>query len=151
MKYILITKALFVVQVDTNINTVSMLIRLRKVLFVVSQVDQLQQSLNVDKIENFQFFNLKYILITKVVVAVSQVDQLQIVQSEIALLFNELETLRRQKHVVEEERAENDKQRDKEVFLLILTLKKFLTKSKHFFIIRMRESYTNPSETKQIE
>ncbi len=64
---------------------------------------------------------------------VSQVDQLQIVQSEIALLFNELETLRRQKHVVEEERAENDKQRDKEVFLLILTLKKFLTKWKHFY------------------
>jgi hypothetical protein len=61
-----------------------------------------------------------YILITKVVVVVSQVDQLQIVQSEIALLFNELETLRRQKHVVEEERAENDKQRDKEVFLFLL-------------------------------
>ena len=44
-----------------------------------------------------------------------QVDELQIVQSEITLLFNELETLRRQKHVVEEERAENDKLRDKEV------------------------------------
>jgi hypothetical protein len=56
-----------------------------------------------------------------VLFVVFQVDQLQIVQSEIALLFNELETLRRQKHVVEEERAENDKQRDKEVFLLILT------------------------------
>jgi hypothetical protein len=68
-----------------------------------------------------------------VLFVVSQVDQLQIVQSEIALLFNELETLRRQKHVVEEERAENDKQRDKEVFLLILTLKKILTKWKHFY------------------
>jgi hypothetical protein len=45
----------------------------------------------------------------------SKVDQLQIVQSEISMLFNELETLRRQKHVVEEERAANDKQRDKEV------------------------------------
>jgi hypothetical protein len=44
-----------------------------------------------------------------------QEDQLQIVQSEISLLFNELETVRRHKHVVEEERAENDKQRDKEV------------------------------------
>jgi len=44
-----------------------------------------------------------------------QVDELQIVQSEITLLFNELETLRRQKHAVEEERAENDKLRDKEV------------------------------------
>ncbi len=75
----------------------------------------------------------KNILVTKVLFVVSQVDQLQIVQSEIALLFNELETLRRQKHVVEEERAENDKQRDKEVFLFTLTLKKFLTKWKHFY------------------
>ena len=42
-------------------------------------------------------------------------DQLRIVQSEIALLFDELESLRRQKHVVEEERAQNNKQRDQEV------------------------------------
>lgn len=37
------------------------------------------------------------------------------IQSEVNALCNELESLRRQKHNLEEERAKNDQQRDKEV------------------------------------
>lgn len=47
-----------------------------------------------------------------------QVDQLKIVDSEISELFGELEALRREKHDVEEERALNDKRRDKEAYFL---------------------------------
>ena len=42
-------------------------------------------------------------------------DQLQMKQSEIITLRNELEQVRREKHAVEEDRAANAKQRDKEV------------------------------------
>ena len=42
------------------------------------------------------------------------------IQSEVNALCNELESLRRQKHNLEEERAKNDQQRDKEVWHKIL-------------------------------
>lgn len=44
-----------------------------------------------------------------------QKDQLQILNSEITTLFDQLETVRKEKHEVEEDRAANAKQRDKEV------------------------------------
>ena len=42
-------------------------------------------------------------------------DQLMMKQSEISTLRNQLEQIRKEKHVVEEDRAANAKQRDKEV------------------------------------
>ena len=47
-------------------------------------------------------------------------DQLKMKESEISNLRDQLELVRREKHEVEEERAENAKQRDKEVISYIM-------------------------------
>lgn len=46
-------------------------------------------------------------------------DQLRIAESEITILFDQLESLRREKHEVEAERAQHERQRDEEIERLI--------------------------------
>ena len=59
-------------------------------------------------------------------------DQVKRTESEITKLRDQLELVRREKHEVEEERAENAKQRDKEVITFDLIL---LAQSQHQYIL----------------